>query len=204
MNEKCKEERIRVFVTYADTTGFTTWVKRGATSYEDISAYNRRMYDAFRRYEIDSRSSVKYLCDGFVAFKEMARGHNCGNAMSVLKNAALIQTEMQRIISKLRHPRPKGFRVRVSCGMVSKIWVPPVSKKDRRWKIEYIGFSPSLGDRLLEIEREIPRICTETVRDLLKDEAGIVFQKVTPKGTTPKGIDDEDMKELLSFELKDA
>lgn len=203
MKRKCKEERVRVFVTYADTTGFTTWVKRGATSHEDISAYNRKMYDAFRRYEIETKFCVKYLCDGFVAFKEMASGHNCGIAASVLKSAADIQARMQAIIDELRHPRPTGFRVRVACGMVSKMWVPPFEKNDRRWKIEYIGFSPSLGDRLLEIEREIPCICTETVRDLLKpDEAGIIFQKIKPKGTTPRGIDDEDMKELLSFTIK--
>jgi hypothetical protein len=196
----CREERIRVFVTYADTTGFTTWAKRGATSYEDISAYNRQMYDEFRRYEAESGFEVKYLCDGFVSFKEMARGHNCGFALSVLKNAWLIQRRMDAIIQSLRHPRPLGFRVRVACGMVSKIWVPPIRKADRRWRIEYIGFSPSLGDRLLEIEREISCICTETVRDLLRpNETSVTFQKVAPKGITPRGVDEEDMKELLAF-----
>lgn len=199
---QCKEERLRVFVTYADTTGYTTWCKRGATSHEDISDYNRKMYDEFRRYEAESGFIVKYLCDGFVSFKEMARGHNCGLALSVLKNAFLIQRRMQAIISELRHPRPDGFRVRVACGMVSKIWVPPIRKSDRRWKLEYIGFSPSLGDRLLEIEREIPCICTEAVRDLLKaNEESFIFQKIKPKGHTPRGVDEEDMKELLSFEI---
>jgi hypothetical protein len=205
MNHQCKEERVRVFVTYADTTGFTTWVKRGATSYEDVSAYNRLMYEEFRRYEIETRFSVKYLCDGFIAFQEMAKGHNCGYAFTVLKHASLIQQKMQSIIEGLRHPRPDGFRVRVACGMVSKIWIPPVEKKDRRGRTEYIGFSPSLGDRLLEIEREIPCICTETVRDLIRpSETGIAFQKISPAGPTPKGIDDQDMKELLSFKYENV
>lgn len=203
MKNRCKEERVKVFVTYADTTGFTTWVKRGATSHEDISAYNRKMYDEFRRYEIESGFSIKYLCDGFVSFKEAGKGHNCGTALSVLRNASILQSRMQAIIDGLGYPRPIGFRVRVACGMVSKIWVPPIKKKDRRWKIEYIGFSPSLGDRLLEIEREIPCICTESVRRLLKaNEARIFFQKVIPTGATPRGIDDEDMQELLSFKYR--
>ena len=200
MNRQCKEERIRIFVTYADTTGFTTWCKRGATSHEDISMFNRRMYHEFRRYEFETGFAVKYLSDGFVAFKEMVRGHNCGIAVTVLRGAWLLQKRMEGFISSMRHPRPDGFRVRVACGMVSKIWVPPVNKRDRRWKIEYVGFSAGLGSRLLDIKREIGCLTTESIRELLKgSETSIEFERVTTKGRTPRGVDEEDMRELLSF-----
>lgn len=203
MKRKCKEERVRVFVTYADTTGYTTWAKRGATSHEDISAYNSKMYDEFWRYESETGFSVKYLSDGLVAFKEMERGHNCSAALCVLKSAWNLQQRMFDVIQAMNHPRPSGFRVRVACGMVSKMWVPPIKKNDRRFKIEYVGFGPSLGDRILKIERDVSCICTESVRQLLKDgENGFTFSKVTPKGPTPNGVDDDDMKELLSFKFK--
>jgi len=187
-------------VIYGDTTGFTTWAKRGATSHEDKSAYIRQMYNEFRRYEYATGYHVKYLCDGFVAFKEMVRGHNCGGALCVLKTSYELQQRLEALIVKMRHPRPEGFRVRVACGMVSKIWVPPIRKADRRWKVEYVGFSPSLGDRILEVERGVGCICTEAVRQLLKpDVKSLQFERLLIKGPTPRGLDDEDMKELYAF-----
>lgn len=201
----CREQRLRVFVTYGDTTGYTTWAKRGQTSYEDISAYNRHMYDEYRRYAIATGDRVKFLSDGLVSFKEMVRGHNCGSALSVLRSAYELQQRMAAVISSMRHPRPDGYRVRVACGMVSKMWIPPIGRRDRRWLIEYVGFSPSLGDRILKIERSIPCMTTETVRQLLKpDTEGVEFKKISPKDAMPPGIDLEDMRELLSFEFTDG
>jgi hypothetical protein len=195
----CREERVRAFVMFADTTGYTTWAKRSATSPEDKSAYNRQMYNEFFRLERESGLEFKYLCDGFFAAKEMSRGHNCGLALNILRHAWNLQQRMEGLIATMRHPRPEGFRVRVACGMVSKIIIPPTSERDRRVRAEYVGESPILGDRLLEIERGIGCICTVPVRELLKDDAGVIFDPVVVTGTAPKGIDDEDLKELLSF-----
>ena len=199
----CREERVRAFVIYADTTGFTTWAKRGATSPEDKRAYIIAMYGEFLRFEQESGLPLKYLCDGFFGAREMARGHNCGLALWILKHSWNIQQRMEKIIAGMRHPRPEGFRVRIACGMVSKLIVPHVGriKQDRA---EYVGESPVLGDRLLEIERNVGCICTIGVRELLKKESGIIFEPVNVSGPTPKGIDDEDLKELVSFRFVDS
>lgn len=195
----CREERVRAFVMFADTTGYTTWSNRSATSPEDKSVFNKAMYGEFLRFEKESGLDLKFLCDGFFAALEMCRGHNCGHALNLLKHAWRLQQNMEAIIATLRHPRPRGFRVRVACGMVSKMFLPPTSRKERRWRTEFIGESPILGKRLLEIAPETGCITTVAVRELLKGDSDAVFDTVDATGASVKGIDDDDLRELLSF-----
>jgi hypothetical protein len=190
-------------VMFADTTGYTTWSNRSATSPEDKSVFNKLMYTEFLRFERETQLPLKFLCDGFFTAKEMCRGHNCGHALNLLRHAWRLQQTMEAIIATMRHPRPKGFRVRIACGMVSKMFLPPNPRSERRSRIEYIGESPILGKRLLEISPETGCICTIAVRELLKNETGVLFDSVDASGASVKGIDDEDLRELLSFRFPD-
>lgn len=191
MNET---QRLRVIVICGDTTAFGSWGTRTGDDQRQFSSFMAPLVDLFNEVQERHECFLSQVADGFVAIFEMSEGHNCDTALKALNMAIYIKRRARKIIDGMTHPKPAGFRIRVNCGWG---WKWNLSKNLARQDFDY--FSPTINatHKLLRVNKFMPIICHESVKELLSQkqikQAGLVMKKVLEVDIVPAGVNQEDM-----------
>ena len=205
-NRRVKGKRIFAVVAFGDTVKFKKWTNHPFASVEKHTNFMVSLYDEFIRFRNGSGYFVKILGDGLMAVCELP----AGNPRRKMVNDLLVHSQrlvesVNRLIKNQAYPRPTGFRMRVVAGDVLKL-IATHSADKRKKQIDYAAYPVSLAHSLLQIEKDTPCICHESVREIVNGEksagALIGFERVKEPSFSPEGIDPEDLKALWSFQLK--
>jgi len=73
---------------------------------------------------------------------------------------------IESIIQKTLYPRPIGFRIRVVAGYVWKLMATHTMKEKRK-QTDYLGYPINLAARLLEVERDAPCLCHQSIEEII-------------------------------------
>lgn len=203
----------RAVVAYCDVTGFMTWVKRATTSHNDVVPFISKMKTIFRHFDTETSYHTLPIGDGIIAIYVVAEKNPVG-ILSFLRATLDVQRKMLHLIAHTTYPRPAGFRIRVTSGIIfqshgpifpcklagaAAFDCPAMSNQD------FIGDCLNLGSRLLEVRRDLPAILHESVLAITpkNERQHIHVEKIamTVDERTPRGVDIEDMKALYTFRL---
>lgn len=159
------------------------------------------VYQIFEGVAQGPNQYVKFLGDGFMVIQELRNGHNCGTVRRLLQELiALSERVNARLLTG--YPRPDGFRVRVTTGMV---WKRPTITQVRgkfTKHPEYIGYAVNMAQSLLYVYPEQSCICHEGVVEILGPKKnGLVLKHLETPKERRAGIDQMDFTGLWSFGL---
>ncbi len=197
--------RSHVIVAFGDVIGFGNWIRRAALPEEIrrplIESFYREMV-AFVRDHKDVQ--IKYMGDGLMVLKELPDGPSCrGAAMKFLSDIIVLTATLRKTITEARFPRPGGFRMRIAASVVDKVEVlDPVDPERKRTIWEFVGYAINLAERLLYVSPEMSVICHESVVDLLGKQDEFVFNHMDSTQGRPKSVDDQDLEELWTIEMR--
>ncbi len=197
MNEN---QRVRIIVICGDTTSFGSWGTRTGDDQKHFSSFMSPFVELLNNFRKKHGCFVSQVADGFVAILEMKEGHNCHLAIKAIKMGICIKKKVQRIVNRMNHPKPAGFRVRINCGWGWK-W-------DLNGKGDYDYFSPTINTthKLLRVNKHTPVICHESVKELMSfrqiKQSGVKMTKIVETDQTPPGVNQEDMDLLWEISIK--
>ncbi|MCG3204838.1 MAG: hypothetical protein KCHDKBKB_01555 [Elusimicrobia bacterium] len=162
------------------------------------------LYDTFIRFRNGSGYFVKLLADGLMAVLELPQEKKATSVVEMLDHADKLVRSVQSLIKHLNYPRPDGFRIRVAAGDVLKLEAShPLDKT--KIQVDYSEYAVDIAFGLLGVEKESPRICHETVREIVgadtKARARVKFEKIKRPAVCPEGIDPEDLDALWSYRI---
>lgn len=200
-NPVVEANRKHVLVAFGDISDFASWTRRGSNSPEEFKSFMVQVYREFIRFRNGSGYFVKLIGDGLMAIKELAPKYSISDATSLLCHSYELTTSIEKIIEGTEYPRPNGFRIRIVAGYVWKLTATH-TKNEKRKQTDYLGYSINLAARLLEVERKVPCLCHQSVKEILNGfkKPIIKFGKVKRPPICPRGIDAEDLEALWSFE----
>lgn len=183
-----------IILMFGDIRGFRIWTRRVGHASQ---SFKNLMHPSIKEWTSLKNKGylVKVLGDGFMAVKDMKKGHNCKLALSFIEDALEMSQFMTHIIKNHNYPRPDGFRVRISSGEVAKF------KSGKR--VDYLGALVNITKDLLLVKPEVPCIAHESVKELLdgKKSSHIKFEKVViPSTLISRGVEKEDLDALWQFE----
>jgi class 3 adenylate cyclase len=202
---KVHTERKRVIVAFADTVGFSSWIKR-THSLEEFHFLAIRLYRKILHMRKQFGYHVKFSGDGAMFVKDMRPGHNCKTTITVLRHMDCLVKFMMDSIARTGYPRPKSFRVRVTAGYVTKLNAK-ICDLECDFQKDYIGYPVNLASRMLDLASENnPVMCHESIKDLIGEKkasaANLIFNKVNIPKAEADGVDEEDLKSLWTWEFK--
>lgn len=201
-NPKVAASRKHVLVAFGDISDFASWTRRGSNSPEEFKSFMIQVYREFIRFRNGSGYFVKLIGDGLMAIKELSPKNAFSDTMAILRHSCELDESITRIIAKTHYPRPNGFRIRIVAGHVWKLTATH-TKNEKRKQTDYLGYSINLASRLLEVERAIPCLCHQSVKETIDREEHlgrkIKLLKVKKPTHCPRGVDVEDMEALWSF-----
>lgn len=193
--EKIRNELQRALVVFADIWGFGKWSRRvNPKEYRLLKdAYDKQL-DLFR---IQSRGYFKAMGDGFMVIYPMPNLRNADCVSKIINHLRLHYHDVKKTIDNYPYyPRPHGYRVRMSLG---HIWYRSGPNHD------YSGYFVNMTSHLLSIEKDIPFIIHQSVREALSDKQinkhQYHFAKVQPPSFYSDGIDQDDIENLWSLEM---
>lgn len=199
-----KVEECNALVAYCDVTGFTTWMKRAAVSRSDVKLFIQKMKFTFRRFRVETGYCSIPIGDGIIALIVEYK-QKPDDTLRLIKSVLDLQRRMLVLIrDETPHPRPGGFRVRITAGAVLKTEEPAIPGQNVR-TFDVLGDPMNLGSRLLEVRRELPAVIHLSALSLLTAAeltelvvAPIELQSARP----PRGVDYEDLTELSTLALR--
>ncbi|MCG3204286.1 MAG: hypothetical protein KCHDKBKB_01001 [Elusimicrobia bacterium] len=198
--------RIFAAVAFGDITRFQRWTNHPFLSAEKHTQFMVQLYDEFIRFRNGSGYFVKLLCDGLMAVQELPdEKKKASLTTKMLDHSQNLVGAVESLIKRLRYPRPDGFRVRVVAGDILKLEaIHPTDK--RKKQIDYAEYPVSLAHSLLEVEKDIPCICHESIREIIADDrlskSLVDFLPVQEPAFCPEGINPDDLKSLWAFRIK--
>ncbi len=200
-----KVTECRAVVAYCDVTGFMSWVKRSTAFKNDVKGFIRRMKFLFLQFRLREGYVTLPIGDGIIPILIDMDGH--GNLLKFLNSIIRLQKDMEKLITDETYPRPLGFRVRVTSGIIYRIDEPPLLTNfgDAHAPVllttDFIGDCLNLGSRLLQVRREIPNMIHQSAMELLSlaEREALNIKKVTFMERPPRGVDVEDMTGLATF-----
>jgi len=163
------------------------------------------LYDTFIRFRNGSGYFVKLLADGLMSVVELPEeAVRSGVALKMMISANDLVKSVEAQIKQLDYPRPDGFRIRMAAGHVLKLEAShPLDKT--KIQVDYVEYAVDMTFGLLGVEKDVPRICHETVREIIeaapKSTAMVKFEKVKRPAAAPEGIDPEDLNALWSYRI---
>lgn len=163
------------------------------------------LYDTFIRFRNGSGYFVKLLADGLMAVLELPeQNHKARAVLQMMIHADELVRSVRSVIKHLNYPRPDGFRIRIAAGDVLKLEAShPLDKT--KIQVDYSEYAVDIAFGLLGVEKELPSICHETVREIieadLKGRRLVKFKKVKRPAVCPEGIDPEDLDALWTYRI---
>lgn len=204
-NPRVKGKRVFALVLFGDTTRFRRWRSRPFLSSEKHARFMIALYDTFIRFRNGSGYFVKLLADGLMAVLELPlERRKAESVIEMLAHADQLIRSVQAVIKQLNYPRPDGFRIRVAAGDVLKLEAShPLDKT--KIQVDYSEYAVDIAFGLLAVEKEVPLICHETVREIVEADSmngeRVKFEKVKRPSVCPEGIDPEDLDALWSYRI---
>lgn len=202
--EDIKVVEATAIIAYCDVTGFTGWVRRAAVKRADVTVFIKKMKWIFREF----RQQTGYTCipigDGIIALVVDVDKSEGLKLLPLLKAVMSLQRKMMDLIGATNHPRPSGFRIRVTAGAVFRTEEPPMEGQTF-WTFDVLGDPMNAGSRLLEVRREVAAMITLAALSLLskeeRDQIEIIPVKID-SDRPPRGLEQEDLEELSEFRFK--
>jgi len=192
----------RVISAFGDIRGFRHWLARRTTSSEEFNNLIDKYYALLIKFRQEKSYFVKYLGDGFFVVKDLNGNNNDSDiACKMLIDCYELNLSIEKLIYAIPYPRPDGFRMRFVLGYARKIKI----KEDTGIHNDYVGYTVNLSYSLLSIEPDIPLICHESIKELIKNKKNecIEFSRL-PRQTNkiPDDIDKEDAEALWTYTIK--
>jgi class 3 adenylate cyclase len=198
--------RVKVLVAFGDVTGFGAWTRRGSNSPEEFKDFMVQLYKEFIRFRNGNGYFVKLMGDGFMCITEIDNGGAKARTIEFMRHALDLESAI-RYITRNTFPEPGSFRIRIAAGHV---WKMVASRPGQGGtQIDYLGYAINLAARLLEIDRESPILCHESVRKILNgaflDNAEFGCRPARNRCRCPRGVDPEDIRTLWKvYPLKNS
>ncbi len=189
--------RVKVLVAFGDVTGFGAWTRRGSNSPEEFKDFMVHLYKEFIRFRNGNGYFVKLMGDGFMCITELDQRNAKAKTLEFLSHAVDLESAIQKIVTST-FPAPGSFRIRIAAGHV---WKMVASRPGQvTAQTDYLGYAINLAARLLEIDRESPILCHESVRKILngaiRGGAEFGLKPVQIRSRCPRGVDPEDIRTL--------
>ncbi len=203
-SRRVKGKRVFAVIAFGDTVKFKRWTNHPFASVEKHTKFMVDLYDEFIRFRNGSGYFVKILGDGLMAVSELPSGNQRKKVVeNMLVHSQRLVASVNRLIKGQAYPRPTGFRMRVVAGDVLKL-IATHSTDERKQQIDYAAYPVSLAHSLLQIEKDVPCICHESVREIINGRGsaniGIRFERIKAPNFHPEGIDPDDLKALWAFQ----
>lgn len=190
----------RILVAFCDLTGFGSYVKKASRDQREYNRFIKSLFKEFSKFRRDKYFWVKLMGDGFMVIRELDKADrpNSFLARNLLCRMGRLSRRVYKMIDSIPYdPKPKGFRVRITSGTCSVVSdLQPKELKD------FYGHEIDTCARLLDVRREIPLICHESVKDLLdrEDARKFKFIKVPYAHGSHLNVEEEDRRALWSYE----
>jgi class 3 adenylate cyclase len=165
-----------------------------------------QLYKAFIRFRNGNGYFVKLMGDGFMCVTEIDKGNARAQTLELVNHALDLESAIQNI-TRNTFPAPGAFRIRIAAGHV---WKMVASRPGQGVaQTDYLGYAINLAARLLEIDRESPILCHESVRKILngavRNVAGFGYKSAHIRSRCPRGVDPEDIRTLWKiYPLKNS
>ncbi len=182
-------KRVFVMVAFGDVRGSGAFMQQSEDGDPTFDRFWDE-YDAILRPLMKTSDHFKDLGDGFMSVVELpATGHRCQAAILFLSRLYRVGKQMERIIRDKKYPRPDGFRIRVTCGFVTK-----------RPNGDVRGRCVNLASKALSFGKTELFIIHEKFKELMNDKqmrhAGFTCERL-PK--TPRMIPDGYKRDLMAL-----
>lgn len=178
-------KRVPILCAFGDIVGFTAF----AESIDDDDTEIVPFLDAYDRI-LDElvpllNRKPKDLGDGFVLFIEMDPKANGADVIDLIEKLWLFLDKITRTIREWKNPRPDGYRIRITFGFAIK--------KKRRGHWDFLGRCVNKAHELLEIEKGVPFMIHEKVKQLFTEadarKRGFVVRPLLANGPSKRSTD---------------
>lgn len=196
-HEKYRKDRL--IVAFGDITGFSSFWDSITNDEKELGPFMDDFVSLIETVQKETGYNITIPGDGFMLTVALDQGHNCHRAVQVFQRLWDLLIKMQELVRKKEFPRPDGFRVRVACG-----WVMSRVLKDK--ETLYWGKHINLAHNLLDVRKDIPFLCHESVKQLLSESQikhnNFRFWKVDTPEILPDGVTPHDGQSLFAFEFR--
>lgn len=190
----------KAIVAYCDVTGFMNWSQQSADLPEDSKQFIVRMKYEFLKFRLRTGYFVLNTGDGMIVIINSV--WNSNSLLKVISELVELIRAMDLMIKKTPYPRPEGFRIRITVGPVFRTETPHPLYPHQR-EIDFTGRPINLGQRLLEIERQIKIMLHASAADVLNPANRKKLKKVMSENPPPKGVTEGEMRGgLWEYPLK--
>lgn len=167
-------DNVRVLVAFGDITGFSSYCDQISSNERELAPFLHAL-DAILKEELRGYSTYP-TGDGFMLVMDLETGHNCRRVIDVLTALTRVLVRVRRLIRSMPHPRPLGFRIRVTVGYA-------IRTIDPSGRLSFRGKCVNLAHNLLEVRKSVGIILHVTARSLVTPQqlrrAGFVLRKIT-------------------------
>lgn len=204
-NPRVNGKRVFAAVAFGDTTSFKKWTNHPFSTADKHTRFMVQLYDQFLRFRNGSGYFVKILGDGLLAVKELPDPSERKELiLEMMAHATGLVRGVERLIERINYPRPKGFRIRLVAGDILRLEASDPNNKGIK-QIDYADYPVDLAHSLLQMHKDLPFVCHESVRECVSPPGKknrVAFTPLSPPGFCPEGIEEEDLKVLWSFKCR--
>lgn len=197
ISERRVSRNIRAAVAFADMRGSLVWSQRVNNQGREYS----KLMNIFDSMICDLKIVYDYykkrLGDGFMAILNLPQESSLQLAEFLLV-LWMLKEKMDQEIRIHPNPRPGLIRVRIACGYMEE-------KLHRDGDVDYRGYHIGMTAKLLRVEKSVPFICHQSIKEILTQthirQFRFQFKKLPRPKVIPEGIFKEDADELYSFRI---
>jgi hypothetical protein len=187
-------DNVRILVAFGDITGFSSYCDAIASNERELAPFLDAL-DRILEEELPDYSLAD-TGDGFMLVMDLDAGHNCRQAVEVLVALWRVLVRIRKLIRSMPHPRPIGFRIRVTVGYA-------IRKVRSSGSLSFRGKCVNLAHNLLEVRKTLGIILHITAKSLLSTRqlhrAGFTLRPIQP-GRAPDCIPRRDAERLYALE----
>jgi len=164
-------KRVRILAAFGDISGFGVYSNR----VDDESTQSIPFFYHYDKLVADLRRELGCYFDdtgdGFIAIMEISEDRASEKAIKLLVAISQFYVRIQSFLKKWPSPKPTGYRIRAACGHALKSpgYMGPI----------YRSKNINLAHEMLAVEKEIPILCHESVKQLISSgqakRAGLKF-----------------------------
>ena len=189
-----------IIVGFGDISGFTNWAHRFTINQKVFTEFILSVHDRYLAMR-EKGYFVKLLADGLMFVREIDAAKNTEREIySCLINSYVLGKEIRLMIEAMPYPRPDGFRTRIVMG---ETWKLESIDRLKIKEVDYIGYIVNLAFRLLNVEKTVPFICHESIKDKTNPASlemiNMKMESVNVAKLSIQGITDDDLQDLWSY-----
>lgn len=202
-------KRREAVVVFCDTTGFSNFARRTADRPEVHTELLLSLYRRAHAYQVETKCFLKRECDGMMFVHVYDRRPAADDVIGVLLAIERFQKDCEATIRAIPYPRPDGFLVRVTMGVV---WEMTITKEAPTGcamehcgglhEYDYWEYATILASRMLDSHKKEPRVCCQSVKEVAGRTRKITFSKLPRERRVPDGVFPEDMQDQWAFGSK--